>query len=92
MKFEWDPTKAAANLEKHQIAFAEAATVFGDPLAETFPDPDHSFGEARWVTVGRSTVGKLLVVGHTDRASTIRIITARQATPRERRYYESETR
>jgi uncharacterized protein len=92
MRFEWDPTKAEANLRKHAVAFTEAATVFGDPLSETFPDPDHSTGEFRNVTVGLSVASRLLIVGHTDRDDAIRIITARQATPRERRYYENKSK
>jgi len=90
MRFEWDPAKAGKNLKKHGVAFAEAATVLGDPLSETFPDPDHSLGEARFLTVGWSGLGRLLVVGHTDRDEAIRIITARVATPRERKYYENK--
>ena len=54
MKFEWDTRKADNNLRKHSVAFTEAATVFGDPLSETFPDPDHSIGEFRYLTIGRS--------------------------------------
>jgi len=92
MQFEWDLAKAEKNLRKHGVAFPEAASVFGDPLSDTFPDPDHSIGEVRFVTVGRSLAGRLLVVGHTDRADTIRIITARPATSRERRYYENASR
>ena len=91
MHFEWDSAKAGKNLKKHGIAFAEAATVLGDPLSETFPDPDHSLGEVRYVTVGWSAVGRLLVIGHTDRGDSIRIITARQATPHERKYYETKS-
>lgn len=92
MEFEWGATKAAKNLRKHAVAFTEAASVFGDPLSDTFPDPDRSVGEFRYVTVGQSLSGRLLVVGHTDRGETTRIITARQATPRERRYYEDTDR
>ena len=91
MRFEWDPEKAETNLKKHAVAFTEAATVFGDPLSNTFPDPDHSIGEFRYLTVGQSVTGRLLVVGHTDRNEKIRIITARQATPREKRYYENKS-
>jgi hypothetical protein len=91
MRFEWDQVKAGKNLKKHGVAFAEAATVLGDPLSETFPDPDHSLGEARYVTVGWSAAGRLLVVGHTDRGDSIRIITARQATPYERKYHENKS-
>ncbi len=92
MKFEWDPVKAAKNLKKHGIAFTEAATVLGDPLSETFPDPDHSIGEFRFLTIGHSLTGRLLIVGHTERQDLIRIITARAATVHERRYYEKRNR
>lgn len=92
MRFEWDAAKAKANFTKHAVTFTEAATVFGDPLSGTFPDPDHSVGEFRYVTVGQSRARRLLVVGHTDRDDAIRVITARPATPRERRYYENQSR
>ena len=90
MNFEWDTRKADNNLRKHSVAFTEAATVFGDPLSETFPDPDHSIGEFRYLTIGQSMVGRLLLVGHTDRGDIIRIITARQTTNQERRYHENK--
>jgi len=89
--FEWDLEKAAANLRKHGVAFAEAATVFGDPLSTTFPDPDHSLAEQRYVTVGMSADRRLLVVAHTEHGDSIRIISARRATRRERRWYEEQT-
>lgn len=63
MIFEWDPEKAAANVEKHGVSFHEAATIFGDPLSTTFPDPEHSEGERRFVTIGASPRRALLVVG-----------------------------
>jgi uncharacterized protein len=88
MEFEWDPDKAARNLAKHRVAFAEAATVFGDPMAITFYDPDHSDEEDRYLTFGWSTEGRLLVVSHTDRGNRNRIISARVATRRERKIYE----
>ena len=88
MEFEWDSDKAAANLEKHEVEFSEAATVFGDPLAVTFFDPDHSDDEERFLTFGESAQGRLLVVSHADRDDRIRIISARKATRRERRIYE----
>ena len=90
MKFEWDQKKADINSRKHSVAFTEAATIFGDPLSETFPDPDHSIGEFRFVTIGESIAGRLLVVGHTDRGDMIRIITARHASSKERKYYENK--
>ena len=88
MKFEWDNKKAEANLKKHQIAFEEAASVFGDPLAITYSDPDHSVGERRYVTFGVSQEGVLLVLSHTYRNETARIISARRATKVERKIYE----
>jgi uncharacterized DUF497 family protein len=91
MEFEWDDAKAARNRKKHAIAFDEAATIFGDPLAVTFPDPDHSSDEDRYITLGTSERGRLLVVSHTDRDDRIRIISARKATRRERKAYEEET-
>jgi uncharacterized DUF497 family protein len=88
MQFEWDPKKAAENLRKHRISFEEASTVFGDPLAITFADPDHSVGERRSLTFGISREGRLLVVNHTDRRATVRIISARRALRNERLIYE----
>ncbi len=88
MEFEWDPDKAEGNIAKHGISFAEAATVFGDRLALTFHDPDHSDDEDRFLTFGHSTKNRLLVVSHTDRGDRTRIISARQATRRERKIYE----
>jgi uncharacterized DUF497 family protein len=88
MEFEWDADKASRNFAKHGVQFAEAGTVFGDPLALTFHDPDHSQDEDRFLTFGHSTSGRLLVVSHTDRGDTIRIISAREVTRRERKIYE----
>ena len=88
MKFEWDPAKAAANLAKHGVSFEEAATVFRDTLSATGLDPDHSVDEDRFVIFGVSTSGRLLVVAHTERGDTIRVISARPATPGERKIYE----
>jgi len=90
MDFEWDPQKAEANLKDHGVAFGEAQTVFGDPLEVTISDPDHSDGEFRFLSLGRSEADRLLVVSYTERGSKIRIISAREATPEERREYESE--
>lgn len=86
--FEWDPAKAQENLGKHGVRFREAATVFRDPLALTLFDADHSNGEERWVTVGISALGRILVVCHTYRAealtsATIRIYSSRKAEKRE---------
>ena len=91
MRFEWDATKAASNLAKHGVSFAEAGAVFGDSLARTDPDPDHSEGEERFVTIGMTSSGLVLVVWHRDEqeGELVRIIGARRATPRERRAYES---
>ena len=88
MEFEWDPEKAAANVRRRRVSFSEAATVLEDPLSTTFPDEAHSEGEMRFVTVGVSQRGRLLVVAHTERNDTIRIISARRATRREREFYE----
>jgi hypothetical protein len=88
MRFEWDRSKATANLKKHRISFDEAVTVFYDPLAATFADPDHSDDESRFITVGYSVRGRLLVVCHVDRGGAIRLISARRATPRERKRHE----
>lgn len=90
IEFEWDPEKAKRNLKKHQVSFNEAATVFGDHLSMTFCDPDHSVDENRYITVGSSRLGKLLIVAHTDRDNRIRIISARKATRRERKFYEEK--
>ena len=88
MRFEWNSTKAQLNFSKHGISFEEASTIFGDPLSITSPDPDHSEEEARWISIGVSTNFKTIVVVHTDRAETLRIISARLATKRERECYE----
>jgi uncharacterized DUF497 family protein len=89
MEFEWDPAKAAANLEKHGVGFSEATTVFGDPLEITTADPDHSEAEFRFLSIGSSSAGRLLVVSYTEREGRTRIINARHATPKERKQYES---
>ena len=88
MQFEWDPAKAAQNLAKHGVSFEEAATVFRDTLSATGQDPDHSVDEERFVIFGVSTSGRRLVVAHTEHGDTIRIISARPATPGERKIYE----
>lgn len=88
-QFEWDPEKADANLRKHEVDFAEAATVFFDPLSLTVPDPLHSTDENRFVITGLSASRRHLVVVHVDRGDRIRIISARLATPAERKRYES---
>ena len=92
MDFEWDPAKAASNQRKHGVSFAEASTIFGDPLELTVSDPDHSEGEYRYLSLGRSVVGRLLVISYTERErNRIRLISARLATPTERARYESNT-
>lgn len=88
MYFEWEETKAAANLAKHKVAFEEAATVFEDDLSLTGRDPDHSVGEHRYVTFGLSAKKRILLVAHTERGGKIRIISARLATRAERKLYE----
>jgi uncharacterized DUF497 family protein len=88
MEFEWDPGKAALNRRKHRVSFEEASSVFGDPLALTFRDPDHSADEARWLTFGTSRSGVLLVVSHTFRRKRVRLISARRANRAERKIYE----
>ena len=86
--FKWDPRKAAANLKKHRIDFHEAVTVLKDRLSATFPDTDQSGVELRFVTIGMTTSGRILVVVHTEEGDTVRIISARRATRQERRFYE----
>jgi uncharacterized protein len=89
MRFEWDDAKAKSNAIKHGVSFEEAVSVFYDPLAATFPDPDHSVGEPREITVGYSAKLKLLLVCHTERnGSTVRLISARPATRAEKRRHE----
>ena len=89
MQFEWDRDKERKNLKKHGVTFDEAVTVFYDPLSATLNDPDHSAGERRFVTVGYSARGRLLVVSHTERGNAVRIISARRATTHERRRHET---
>jgi len=91
IEFEWDPDKATKNVKKHQVSFTEASTMFSDPLSMTFFDPDHSIDENRYITVGLSHLGKLLIVAHADRGDRIRIISARKTTHRERRFYEEQS-
>ena len=90
MIFEWDSGKARSNRRKHRVSFQEAATVFGDPLSITYPDPDHSAAEERFLTVGTSTMGRLLIISHADYGENIRIISARVTTQHEREHYEEE--
>ena len=88
MQFEWDRDKAAKNLKKHRVSFDEAVTIFYDPLSATFDDPDHSVGEQRFISLGHSSRGRLLVVSYTERRAAIRLISARPATVRERKRHE----
>ena len=90
LEFEWDPEKDRANQQKHGIAFADAVTVFDDPLARTVLDPRTFEGEYRWVTIGRTANQKFIAVWHTERGERVRVIGAREATPHERRTYESK--
>ena len=91
VEFEWDSKKAAKNFRKHRVSFNEAGTVFGDSLGTTVPDPYHSLAEERYITVGMSSRGRLIMVAHTERGERIRIISARQLTRAERKAYEEET-
>ena len=92
LTFEWDANKARANVAKHAVSFQEAATVFGDPVSVTIPDPAHSQAEKRFIILGRSHQGRILVVVHTERGDNIRVISARPASRRERRNYEQAIR
>jgi uncharacterized protein len=83
-----EPRQSESNMQKHGVSFQEAATVFGDSLSYTFDDPDHSGEEVRFLTIGLATTGKLLIVSHTDREDNIRIISARELTKSERKFYE----
>jgi len=89
MDFEWDLQKANINEKKHGVSFDEACTVFGDYLSFTYPDSGHSILEARYIIIGLSNKSRILVISHTQRGESIRIISARRATKRERDFYES---
>ena len=88
MEFENDPAKASLNLKKHKVGFEEAASVFGDPMAYTFADPDHSIDEERWLMFGQSRMFRVIAVVFTQRGGRYRIISARLATRHERKIYE----
>ena len=90
LQFEWDHDKSAKNFKKHNVSFKEAATVFSDPLSRTYPDPDHSFGEERYITIGMSEFGRILIISHKDLDDTIRIISSRITTSKERKFYEKK--
>ena len=93
MIYEWDPAKATANLRKHRVTFDEAASVFRDPLALTFDDPDHSLDERRFITIGVSVRQRVLFLAHADRrVDRVRIISARRATPKEAHAYQESCR
>ena len=87
--FEWNETKARLNSQKHRVSFDEAVTVFSDPRLLTFPDRLHSASEERFISIGRSEQGRVLLVVHTERGDRIRIISSRKATATERKNYES---
>ena len=88
MRLDWDEEKARRNFSKHGVSFQEAGTVLGDTLGWTYPDSGHSFFEQRWITIGMSEQHRILVVAHSSENETIRIISARPATRKERRFYE----
>ena len=88
MNVEWDEEKAEANLGKHGVSFEEARTVFDDPLYVDFYDPDHSHDEHRYIILGRSQQGRLLLVSYTERGDVLRLISSREVTPAERKAYE----
>ncbi len=88
MKFEWDQDKAASNLSNHGVSFDEAKTVFNDPLYVDFFDPDHSYNEHRYIIIGQSIANRLILVAYTEREDAIRLISAREATRKERKNYE----
>ena len=88
LRFTWDPRKAAGNRRKHGVSFEEASTAFGDPLSLTVPDPAHSLEEERYLLLGQTEAGRLVVVAHRDRGDEIRLISARPASRRERTDYE----
>ncbi|MBI2556643.1 MAG: BrnT family toxin [Planctomycetes bacterium] len=88
LNFEWDEEKAKANLKKHKVSFDEATTIFIDPFSITIPDIDHSMDEQRYIDIGSSGNGRVLVVVYTERGSNIRIISCRKATLSERKHYE----
>ena len=92
LKFEWDPRKAASNFSSHRVSFAEALTVFRDPLARIFDDENHSTDELREIIIGNSAKERLLVVCFTSQAESVRIFSARKATRREREDYEENVK
>ena len=91
LKFEWDEAKAKSNLEDHEISFEEGVTIFHDLFVATMLDPDHSDDEQRFIAIGLSAKGRLLIIMYTERGDRTRIISCRKATPRERRAYEESS-
>ena len=91
LEFEWDLRKADTNLRKHRVTFQEASTVFADPLSATIQDPDHSDVEDRYLTIGLSIAGRVLIIAHSERNNRIRIISARELTSPEKRHYEERS-
>lgn len=90
LTFEWDEKKANENLEKHGVSFDEAKTVFNDPFSVTIYDPDHSIDEHRYIDIGLSSKGRLIVVSYIERGEKIRIISSRKATKKEQKDYEEK--
>ncbi len=90
MEFAWDPAKSVTNIQKHQVSFEEAQSVFGDPLAINFEDDEHSELEERELIVGYSDRNRLLLVCFTERKGGIRLISARPVTRLERQDYETQ--
>lgn len=88
LTFEWDEVKSKANLQKHKVSFEEGKTIFNDPFLFTFPDDEHSANEDRFINIGLSANGRILVLTHTEQQDKIRIISCRKATARERKFYE----
>ena len=88
MQFEWDENKGRQNLSKHGVSFEEATTIFDDPLYVDFYDPDHSENEERYLIVGQSNRGRILILSYTERGNKIRLISVREVTPQERKTYE----
>lgn len=91
LEFEWNLRKAETNLRKHRVTFQEASTVFADPLSATIHDPDHSDVENRYLTIGLSIAGRILIIAHSERNNRIRIISARKLTSPEKRHYEEQS-
>jgi uncharacterized DUF497 family protein len=91
MEFDWDPHKALHNLRKHGVTFQEAATIFADIFAITYPDPDHSRDEDRFITIGLSKQNRLLIIAHAEREGLTRLISAREVTRTERKLYENKS-